>query len=125
VLINYPFGKILANRSFHMLANLAIRLGNRRDITNNLKLMRGDLARQLVITEPWFAANAEIGLQVVLLGCSIQEVPISWMNRTFDMGHSSFKVLKFGTGYVRVLWRFARGTRFGHRPLSKTAPVRA
>jgi dolichol-phosphate mannosyltransferase len=125
VLINYPFGKILANRSFHMLANLAIRLGNRRDITNNLKLMRGDLARQLVITEPWFAANAEIGLQVVLLGRSIQEVPISWMNRTFDMGHSSFKVLKFGTGYVRVLWRFARATRFGHRPLSKTAPVRA
>jgi hypothetical protein len=125
VLINYPFGKVLANRSFHMLANLAIRLGNRRDVTNNLKLMRGDLARQLVITEPWFAANAEIGLQVVLLGGSIQEVPISWMNRTFDMGHSSFKVLKFGTGYVRVLWRFARATRFGHRPLRKTAPVRA
>jgi dolichol-phosphate mannosyltransferase len=74
VLINYPFGKILANRSFHMLANLAIRLGNRRDITNNLKLMRGDLARQLVITEPWFAANAEIGMQVVLLGRSTQEV---------------------------------------------------
>jgi hypothetical protein len=81
--------------------------------------------RERGITEPWFAANTEIGLQVVLLGCSIQEVPISWMNRTFDMGHSSFKVLKFGTGYVRVLWRFARATRFGHRPLSKTAPVRA
>ena len=27
VLINYPFGKILANRSFHLLANLVVRLG--------------------------------------------------------------------------------------------------
>ena len=49
VLINYPFGKILANRSFHLLANLVVRLGGRRDVTNNLKLMRGELARQLVV----------------------------------------------------------------------------
>jgi hypothetical protein len=124
VLINYPFGKILANRSFHVLANLAIRLGSLRDVTNNLKLMRGELARQLVITEPWFAANAEIGLQLVLLGGSVREVPISWINRTFDMGRSSFNVLKSGTGYSRVLWRFARATRFGHRPLQLSALVK-
>jgi dolichol-phosphate mannosyltransferase len=113
VLINYPFGKILANRSFHVLANLAVRLGGLRDVTNNLRLMRGDLARRLVVNEPWFAANAEIGLQLALLGERIREVPISWINRTFDMGQSSFKVLKSGTGYARVLWRFARATRFG------------
>jgi hypothetical protein len=118
VLINYPFGKILANRAFHVLARLAIRLGSLRDVTNNLKLVDGDLARRLVITEPWFAANAEIGLQLVLLGRSIREVPISWINRTFDMGHSSFKVLKSGSGYARVLWRVTRATRFGHRPLA-------
>jgi dolichol-phosphate mannosyltransferase len=117
VLINYPFGKIFANRSFHVLANLAIRLGSLRDVTNNLKLMRGELARRLLITEPWFAANAEIGLQLVLLGGTIREVPISWINRTFDMGHSSFKVLKSGAGYARVLWRFCKATRFGRRPL--------
>ena len=117
VLINYPFGKILANRSFHLLANLVVRLGRRRDITNNLKLMRGELARQLVVTEPWFAANAEIGLQLVLMGGTVREVPISWINRTFDMGQSSFKVLKSGAGYARVLWRFARATRFGRRRL--------
>ena len=121
VLINYPFGKIVANRSFHILANLAIRLRSLRDVTNNLKLMRGDLARQLIITEPWFAANAEIGLQLVLLGKTIREVPISWINRTFDMGHSSFKVLKSGGGYARVLWRFAKQTRFGRQPLSIAA----
>jgi hypothetical protein len=117
VLINYPFGKILANRAFHLLANLVIRLRSLRDVTNNLKLMDGKLARQLVITEPWFSANAEVGLQLVLLGQTIREVPISWINRTFDMGHSSFEVLKSGTGYARVLWRFARATRFGRRPL--------
>jgi glycosyltransferase involved in cell wall biosynthesis len=117
VLINYPFGKILANRSFHLLANLLVRLGGRRDVTNNLKLMRGQLAKQLVISEPWFAANAEIGLQLALLGGDVREVPISWINRTFDMGQSSFKVLTSGAGYARVLWRFARATRFGRRPL--------
>lgn len=116
VLINYPFGKILANRSFHILANVTVRLGGLRDVTNNLRLIRRDLAKQLVIDEPWFAANAEIGLQLALLGTSIREVPISWINRTFDMGHSSFNVLKSGAGYARVLWRFARATRFGGRP---------
>lgn len=118
VMINYPFGKILANRSFHVLANLAIRLGGLRDVTNNLRLMRGDLAKQLTVDEPWFAANAEIGLQLALLGKDVREVPISWINRTFDMGQSSFKVLKSGAGYARVLWRFARATRFGRGPLT-------
>jgi dolichol-phosphate mannosyltransferase len=123
VLINYPFGKILANRAFHVVANLLIRLGGRRDMTNNLKLMRGDLARQLVVTEAWFAANAEIGLQLALMAETIREVPISWINRTFDMGQSSFKVLKSGAGYARVLWRFAMATRFGSRGLN-TKPFR-
>jgi len=113
VLINYPFGKILANRSFHILANLAVRLGGLRDVTNNLRLMRGELAHRLVVDEPWFAANAEIGLQLALLGSTVREVPISWINRTFDMGQSSFKVIRSGPGYARVLWRFAKATHFG------------
>jgi dolichol-phosphate mannosyltransferase len=117
VLINYPFSKILANRTFHVMANLLIRLGSVRDVTNNLKLMKGELARSLIISEPWFAANAEIGLQLVLLGNVIREVPISWINRTFDMGQSSFKILGSGPGYARVLWRFATITRFGNRGL--------
>jgi dolichol-phosphate mannosyltransferase len=124
VLINYSFRKMIANRSFHLLANLVIRLGGLRDITNNVKLMRGDLARRLVITEPGFAANAEIGLQLVLLGGSIREVPMSWIDRTFDMGHSSFGLLKSGPGYVRVLWRFARTTPFGRRRLRAIAPAK-
>jgi hypothetical protein len=87
-----------------------------RDVTNNLRLMRGELAHRLVVNEPWFAANAEIGLQLALLGTAIREVPISWINRTFDMGQSSFKVIRSGPGYARVLWRFARLTNFGKNP---------
>jgi dolichol-phosphate mannosyltransferase len=116
VLINYPFGKILANRVFHLLANLAFRFW-RRDLTNNLKLMRSEIVRRLEIDEPWFAANAEIGLQTALSGYSLKEVPISWINRSFDMGQSTFRVLRSGGGYARVLARLMVETRFGFRPL--------
>ncbi len=116
VLINYPFGKIVANRAFHLLFNILFRR-RRRDVTNNLKLMRIETVRKLTLREPWFAVNAEVGLQLVLLGGRVKEVPISWINRTFDMGHSSFTVLRAGGGYVRVLGRLARQTWFGLKPL--------
>jgi hypothetical protein len=38
------------------------------------------------------------------MGYSVCEVPISWINRTPDMGASSFKLMKVGGGYQRVLW---------------------
>lgn len=116
VLVNYPIGKILANRAFHLLFNILFRRGI-RDATNNLKLMRIGMVRKLTLVEPWFAVNAEVGLQLVLLGGRLKEVPISWINRTFDMGHSSFRVLRAGGGYVRVLGRLAWETWFGLRML--------
>ena len=116
LLINYPFGKILANRAFHLVANLLFRCW-RRDLSNNLKLMRSDLVRRMNLEATWFAINAEIGLNLVLMRCTIKEVPISWINRTFDMGRSSFGVLQSGGGYARVLLRLARKTACGLRPL--------
>jgi hypothetical protein len=116
VLINYPLGKILANRGFHVAFGLLCRR-RCRDLTNNLKLMRTDVVRRLRLRSDTFAINAEIGLQLVLMGCSVEEVPISWINRTFDMGNSSFDVLSMGAGYIRVLADFTRETRFGARPL--------
>ena len=112
LLINYPFGKILANRGFHVLFSLIFRTA-RRDLTNNLKLMRSELAHAMVLKEPWFAVNAETGLQLALMDCQLKEVPVSWVNRTFDMGQSTFRVLKAGGGYARVLWRLFCETRFG------------
>jgi dolichol-phosphate mannosyltransferase len=104
VLLNYAFTKILANRSFHILANLL--LGKRfRDATNNLKLMRKEVLKNLALEADDFAANAETGLQPILLGYNVKEVPISWINRSVDMGFSSFNLMNTGPNYFVVLFR--------------------
>jgi hypothetical protein len=107
ILVNYPLAKIVANRGFHVLLRLLVRRPL-RDISNNLKLYRADLVRELDIQEDGFAANAEIGIQPILAGRRIEEVPMSWINRTPDMGTSAFNVARAGPGYARVLRRLAR-----------------
>jgi glycosyltransferase involved in cell wall biosynthesis len=102
VLLNYPFLKIVANRAFHTLAQLML-LAWFRDLTNNLKLMRREVVKNLVLLEPGFAINAETGLQPLIMGYSVKEVPISWIGRGIDMGTSSFRVFEAGGGYRRVL----------------------
>ena len=104
ILLNYPVQKIVANRGFHLLAQLIL-WRRFRDLTNNLKLIRREVIEHLQLMEPDFAVNAEIGLQPLLLGYNIKEVPISWINRTLDMGASSFRLFKVGGGYWRVLYR--------------------
>jgi hypothetical protein len=79
-----------------------------RDVSNNLKLYRRDVVEELEITEPGFAANAEIGIQPLLADRDIVEVPMSWVDRTPEMGTSAFRVARAGPGYVRVLTRLAR-----------------
>ena len=111
VLLNYPFTKILANRGFHLLAQLVL-LRRFRDLTNNLKLMRRDIVERLQLIETGFAANAETGLQPLLMDATVTEVPISWINRTADMGKSSFRLVRVGGGYWRVLWHLWLGKVF-------------
>lgn len=111
ILVNYPFAKIVANRSFHLLLRLLTRV-RVRDASNNLKLLSRSIYEQLQIDEDGFAANAEIGLQPLLAGRDVVEVPISWINRTVEMGSSSFDVARAGPGYARVLARILRR----HRP---------
>ena len=107
ILVNYPLPKILANRAFHLL--LRPFLGRRvRDVSNNLKLYRDDVVRDLEITEPGFAANAEIGIQPLLARRDIEEVPMSWVDRAPNMGTSAFNIARAGPGYIRVLARLAR-----------------
>ena len=110
VLLNYPFQKIVANRGFHLLAQLALGR-NFRDLTNNLKLMRREVLDGLELAEPGFAVNAETGLKPLLMGYSLKEVPISWINRTPDMGTSSFRLVRVGGGYWQVLYRLWRDGR--------------
>lgn len=102
VLLNYPFQKIVANRAFHALAQLLF-LTKFRDLTNNLKLMRREVYEQIELTQPGFSINAETGLLPKLMGFKVTEVPISWINRTPDMGVSSFKLFRVGGGYGQVL----------------------
>jgi dolichol-phosphate mannosyltransferase len=104
VLLKYPVQKIIANRGFHLLAQLFL-CCRFRDLTNNLKLMRREVVEKLQLMEPGFAVNAETGLQPLLMGYSIKEIPISWVNRTPDMGMSSFRLARVGGGYWRVLYR--------------------
>ena len=111
MLINYPFAKILANRGFHALVNLVLRL-RVRDLSNNLKLYRADILKNLEIEQPHFAANAETGLKPLLAGYDIEEVPISWIDRSIDMGSSTFRVISVAPGYfsalMRMVWRASR-----------------
>jgi ubiquinone/menaquinone biosynthesis C-methylase UbiE len=107
LLINYPFFKILCNRGFHFLANalLSFRV---RDISNNLKLYRAEILKSIEIEEDHFAANVETGLKPLLAGYNIKEVPISWINRTMDMGSSSFHIVNVAPNYSRSLVRIFR-----------------
>ncbi|MGI8731436.1 MAG: glycosyltransferase [Solirubrobacteraceae bacterium] len=104
VLINYPFAKILANRAFHVLVRRLLRrpVG---DISNNLKLYRSDVFKELQITRPDFGANAETGLKPILAGRDIREVPISWIGRNDEQGVSSFGIARFAPSYFRALVR--------------------
>lgn len=104
VLLNYPFQKIVANRAFHLLARIML-FKKFRDLTNNLKLIRRDVLEKMELTQPGFSINAETGLIPLLMGFRVAEVPISWINRTPEMGVSSFKLIKVGGGYWEVLRR--------------------
>ncbi len=114
ILINYPFFKIFCNRAFHLLVNLLLPT-KVRDISNNLKLYRADILKNLDIEQPGFAANAETGLKPLLAGYDIREVPISWINRTLDMGSSSFRIVKVAPNYfgalVGMVWNTWRGRK--------------
>ena len=107
VLINYPVAKIIANRAFHVLVRLLVRR-RIRDVSNNLKLYRAEILKDLDITRPDFGANAETGLGPLLAGYDVKEVPISWINRTDDMGTSDFRILRFAPSYFRALIRLLR-----------------
>ena len=115
VLLNYPFAKILANRAFHALAVLLFKR-RIRDVTNNLKIMRREVVLSLRLRQPGFAVNAETGLQPLLLGYRVKQVPISWINRTPEMGTSSFRLVRVGGGYWKVLVGLWLNYAFGIGP---------
>ncbi|HEY9787936.1 MAG TPA: glycosyltransferase [Candidatus Obscuribacterales bacterium] len=107
VLINYPYFKILCNRSFHAMVKLLLHPGI-RDISNNLKIYRADILKNLDIEQDHFAANVETGLKPILAGYKVKEVPVSWINRTIDMGSSSFRLVRVAPNYFMELVSIVR-----------------
>jgi dolichol-phosphate mannosyltransferase len=123
VLLNYPAAKLLGNRVFHLIARLLLRRPI-HDISNNLKLYRANILREMDIVQDGFAANAETGLRPLLEGYDIKEVPIAWINRSADMGVSTFRVARVAPGYVIALARMLRGHRGSDaRPKLRPQPL--
>jgi glycosyltransferase involved in cell wall biosynthesis len=120
LMINYPFFKILCNRSFHLLANLLLPQ-HVRDISNNLKLYRADILKTIQLEQAHFAVNVETGLKPVLAGYHIKEVPISWINRTVDMGSSSFRIVNVAPNYFGALVKMTVGTALRRKPETVSA----
>jgi SAM-dependent methyltransferase len=106
LLINYPFAKIFCNRSFHILANILLPV-RVRDISNNLKICKAEILQTIEIEQPHFAANVETGLKPLLAGYNIKEVPISWIDRSIDMGTSSFRIGNVARSYFTALMSIA------------------
>jgi dolichol-phosphate mannosyltransferase len=122
LMINYPFFKILCNRSFHLLANILLPQ-QVRDISNNLKLYRADILKSIQLEQDHFAVNVETGLKPVLAGYHIKEVPISWINRTVDMGSSSFRIVNVAPNYFGALVKMTVGTALRRKPETASAAV--
>ena len=101
-LISYPFFKKIMNRAFHAVVKTVFNV-KQADISNNFKLYKSDIFRQL----PWhsndYAMNAETGLLPILAGYRIKEVPITWVGRTNRMGKSKFHIAKVGGSYIGVI----------------------
>jgi hypothetical protein len=84
--------------------------------------------QDLRLRQPGFAVNAETGLQPILLGYTVKQVPISWINRTPGMGISSFRLANVGGGYWKVLVGLWLNYMFGigpYRSLARQSPASA
>lgn len=101
-LVNYPFKKKMMNRLFHRIVGLLFGI-KQKDLTNNFKLYKINIIREL----PWrsgdFSMNAETGILPILAGYRVAEVPVSWIGRDEKMGKSKFRLFKVGLGYVKVI----------------------
>jgi SAM-dependent methyltransferase len=106
ILVNYPFVKIAGNRGFHVL--LSVFMGRRiRDISNNLKLYR---------------LTFETGLKPLLAGYDLKEVPVSWINRSAEMGKSSFHILKVAPSYAFILMKLVWSAWCGRKTVAEVHP---
>lgn len=103
---NYPWPKLIANRSYNFLARLLLGIKH-SDLTNNFKFYRYSLLKKIypLLISRDFAVNAELGYYPPLLGFTIGQVPVRWQERDKNMGLSKFKILKVGPSYAYIFLR--------------------
>ncbi len=101
-LVGYPPFKKFANRLFHAVVCTLLSIPS-KDLTNNFKLMKREIAHRIPSVEPHFAANAETGIYPSLFGYKVGEVPVPWIQR--DFGGSKFSTIKLSFSYARVFLR--------------------
>ena len=102
-LVNYPALKKIMNRLFHILVKTLFFI-KQKDLSNNFKLYKTSIFKDI----PWhsqdFGMNAETGLLPILAGYRIGEVPVRWVGRSSGMGQSKFSLFKSGLSYVSVIF---------------------
>jgi len=108
-LTNYPFPKLIANRLYHLLAQLLLGI-KQNDLTNNFKLYRHELVKKIApfLKSNDFSINAEIGYYPIIMEAKIAEVAVHWQERDKNMGLSKFKILRVGPSYLSAFLRLAR-----------------
>lgn len=101
-LVDYPLDKKMMNRLWHFLVKILFRI-RQKDLTNNFKLYKTEIIKNLPWKSNGYSMNAETGLLPVILGYNIAEVPVSWISRNPEMGKSKFNLFRVGWGYIRVI----------------------
>jgi dolichol-phosphate mannosyltransferase len=102
IMLNYPFLKILCNRVFHILVRLLLRCSV-RDISNNLKLYRTEIIKEIKIGRDHFAANAETGLKPVMSGSGFRKSPFRGSIALLKWDLHRFAFLELD---LTIFWRY-------------------
>ncbi len=101
-LVGYPSDKKLMNRGWHFIVRALFGI-KQKDLTNNFKLYKAEIARKMPWKSGGFSMNAETGILPIIFGYKVGEVPVAWINRSPEMGKSKFKLFKAGWGYIEAM----------------------
>lgn len=101
-LTGYPPDKKFMNRGWHFIVRGLFGI-KQKDLTNNFKLYKADIARKMPWKSGGFSMNAETGILPIIFGYKVGEAPVAWISRNPEMGKSKFKLFKVGWGYIEVM----------------------
>lgn len=97
---NDSFVRIVADRTFNLIVRSLFRV-RLRDTNCALKLIRGNLARELNIEARGYPTPTEITIKLFAMGSKIGEQPVSHLERT--AGHSKLRFFRTSVSMFRFL----------------------